>query len=396
MRSPVTRAADAGRRWRSRAGYLWAQSTAPQVVAARSWLDTRLLPWTAATSEAGDAGPSIGYAGVPHGVVKIHQLLEERREALGAATTARRLVRADRAALLAGDWLPGTDLVAVGCSAEQAALLPTRSALVLPYRMHLLAPTADGPDGWRQRMSKSERRWFTTIRRSGSWALEIAAGDASFDYFYDRMHLPTMQSRHGERARSESRTTARECLFRHGLLAFVTRDRRRVAGMLCRWEPAVRVLTVRMVGVLDGLPEHYDDGAMRTSDHLLLEWAGAHGVRHVDFGGCEPFLSQGTFQWKRKVGPRAVMPANHFGRLRLWWHARRDTPAVRDFLAANPVVEVADGCRLRPVYFYDDKRPARLDLAPAREGMGGPRTIAMDDFLRHRPEPARVATAGVR
>lgn len=369
------------RRWRVRAGYEWAQNTGALIAGTRSWADTRMLPWVSVTSVAGAGGPSIAYAGVPVGVVKIHQMLEERREALGAPTTARATGRAGRAALLRGSWLPDADLVAVGCAARQASRLPGAAALVLPFRVHILARTSDGPGGWWRRMSRSERRWSSRTLRAGPWALELAADAASFDYFYHRMHVPTMRERHGARARSESRDTAWECLFRHGVLAFVTYDGTRVAGLLGRWGAGRRVLTIRLVGVLDGSPEYYRNGAMRATDHLLMAWAASHGVPAVDLGGAEPFLSQGIFQRKRLVASTAVMAPNHFGRLRLWWHARRDTPAVRDFLVANPVVEMAGGRGLRAVYFCDEQRPARLDLARTREGIDGYRILPLDEFF---------------
>jgi hypothetical protein len=380
------------RRWRVRAGYEWAQNTSALVTGTRSWADTRMLPWVSVTTAAGAAGPSIAYAGPPVGVVKIHQMLEQRRETLGAVTTARAAGRAERAALLRGRWLPDADLVAVGCAARQASELPGAAALVLPFRVHILARTGDGPGGWWQRMSKSERRWSNRTLTSGPWALEVATDTASFEYFYDRMHEPTMRARHGARARSESREVALECLFRRGVLAFVTYDGARVAGLLCRWGPSRQVLTIRLVGVLDGLPEHYRNGAMRATDHLLMAWAAARGVPSVDFGGAEPFLSQGIFQRKRLLASTAIMAPNHFGRLRLWWHARRDTPAVRDFLVANPVVEMAGDRGLRAVYFCDQQRPARLDLAPTREGIDGHRVLPLDEFFSGRPRVAPHAS----
>jgi hypothetical protein len=365
------------------------------VTGARSWIDNRVRPWVSVTSSAGTSGPSIAYVGVPPGIVKIHQMLEQRREVLGASTTARVSGVADRGALLGGDWLPDADLVAVGCATPQACGLPRTGALVLPFRVHVLASTGDGPDGWWRRMSKSERRWSSRTLSTGPWALEVASDATSFGYFYDRMHLPTMLARHGERARSESRATAWECLFRHGVLAFVTHDGARVAGMLCRWGPGRRVLTIRLVGVLDGLPDYYQNGAMRATDHLLMAWAAARGVQSVDFGGAEPFLSQGIFQRKRLLASTATMAPNHFGRLRLWWHARRDTAAVRDFLVANPVVEMAGDRGLRAVYFCDGQRPARLDLAPTREGIDGYRVLPLDEFFAGRNRPARTRASRV-
>lgn len=375
------------RRGRLRTRYLWSYSADPRVVATHSWLETRVRPWVAVTSTAGPAAPSLAYAGVPAGVVKIHQLLEQRREALGARTADRYQEHVDRDALLRGRLPRPADLVAVGCSAAQAARLPAASALVLPFRLHLLAHLGDGLDAWRRAVSSSELRWFRAARRTARWELEVAEDDASFEYFYHRMYLPTMRARHGERARCEPPDLAREALFRHGFLVFLARDGTRVAGSLDRWNVRSRTLVLRLFGVLDGLPEHYRNGTSRVLDFLLLEWACGKGVRTVDFGGIEPFLSQGIFQRKRKLAPRAVLGPNHLGSLRLWWHARRDTPAVRDFLVDNPVVEVVGRDRLRAVYFYDEQRPARLDLARTHEGVDGCRTLALDEFFAHRRNP---------
>jgi len=94
------------RRWRVRAGYEWAQNTSALVTGTRSWADTRMLPWVSVTMAAGAAAPSIAYAGPPVGVVKIHQMLEQRRETLGAVTTPRVASRAERPALLPADRGP--------------------------------------------------------------------------------------------------------------------------------------------------------------------------------------------------------------------------------------------------------------------------------------------------
>lgn len=363
--------------------YQWASGTDRRVVAAHSWLASHVRPWVAVTSTARPGTPTIAYAGVPDGVVKIHQLLEQRREALGGTTTDRITERADRAAVLRGRLPRPADLVAVGCSAAQAAALPARSALVLPFRLHLLAYLGGGLDRWLGTVSDAERRWVRSARRRARWGLEIAADRASFEHFYHRMYLPTMRGRHGDRARCESVDLAREALFGHGFLAFLTRDGERVAGSLDRWDARRGRLSLRLFGVLDGSDEHYRDGTSRVLDFLLLEWAHGFGARTVDFGGIEPFLSQGIFQRKRKLASRAVLGPTHLGAQRLWWHARRDTPAVRDFLVANPVVEIVGRDRLRAVYFHDETRPPRLDLARTHEGIDEIRWLALDEFFAH-------------
>ncbi len=352
-----------------RARYAWDQSDHPLILRTRGQINARVLPFVSVVSLAGPAAPSLGYAGVPHGLGKVLQTLEARREAAGAPTTELRRARVGRARLLRGA-LPDADLVAVGCSAAQAAALPRRNALVLPLRLHLAIDLSGGREQWHPAISRRERQWFSARRNEADWALEVAHGEADFRFFYRQMHLPTMRSRHGERTRSEPEDSARECLLRTG----------------------------RLLGVLDGAEQMYEIGALKALYHLLLDWADGAGVRRLDLGGTEAWLGTGLFQWKRRFAPRVLPAPNHLGALRVWFHARRDTPAVRDFLAANPVLELlggpggaepgpgSDAARLRAVYFHDDDRPARLDLAHACPNVREYRTVHLDEFL-----PARSA-----
>ncbi|HET9896220.1 MAG TPA: hypothetical protein VFQ44_14930 [Streptosporangiaceae bacterium] len=369
-----------------RARYAWHQSDHPVVLGVRAMINSRLLPFVSTASQAGPDLPSLGYAGVPHGLGKVLQTLEARREAAGAVTTATEQVKVRRADLFDGA-LPATDLVAVGCSPAQASALPLRSALVLPFRMHFVVDLSRGQDEWRRAISRRERQWFSARRKERGWALEIAADEDAFRFFYHQMHLPTMRSRHGERTRSEPEDSALECLFRSGVLAFATANGERLAGALCRRSKDDATITIRLLGVLNGASEMYEIGALKAVYHLLLEWADGHGFRQVDLGGTEAWLSPGLFQWKRRFAPKIVLAPNHLGRLRVWFHARRDTAPVRDFLVANPVLEITGDQEFGAVYFHDDDRPARFDLAYACPNVRKHRTVHLDDFL-----PARSAS----
>lgn len=378
-------------RGRLRARYAWAQSGSPWWVRAHSLVDTRVRPFVTVLSTAGAGAPSIGYAGVRHGTVWIADVLEQRREAAGAPTTARTVDTVRRSSVLRGPGLPDADLVAVGCAADQVARLPRRAALVLPFRMHMLVDLS-GPEGaWRRGVSRRERQWFNSRSRDGRLGFDVAGDDDAFDAFYHRMHVPTMRLRHGDRARSEAAVSAYENLFRSGVLGFATVDGERVAGVLCRRDGDL--LTVRLLGVLDGAEERHADGGLKVLYHLLLDWADRAGFRAVDFGAVEPWLSQGIFQWKRRFGPRLGLAPNHSARLRVWWHVRRDTPAVRDYLVANPVYEITEDGALRAVYFHDDDRPPRLDLSHACANNDAFRSVHLDEFLAGAgavPTPARA------
>lgn len=369
-------------RLRLRAGFAWDYSGDRRLVRLRTAVETRLRRFTAVDSAAEAGGPSIGYVGVPHGVARIHRTLEGLRGDGGGAVT-RRTHDVNRAGLLSGAWLPPADLVAVACTPAQAARLPGRASLTLPYRLHMVVDLSSDLDEWRRRVSTKERQWFSAARGRRDWGLEPAFDDEAFHFLYDRMHVPTMRMRHGERTRSEPKDRAYECLFRRGLVVFATLEGRRVAGILCRWNGDERTLTLRLAGVLDGARGYYEIGAPRAIHHLIMEWACRSGIRHVDFGGVEAWLSQGIYQYKRLFGTRAARPPNHQADLDVWWHARRDTPAVRDFLVGNPVLapDPDHAGEFRAVYFHDARRPARLGLPHRCINVTRTRTIHLDKFF---------------
>jgi hypothetical protein len=273
------------------------------------------------------------------------------------------------------------DIVVAGGDARWVSGLPGRSALVLPYRVHLVVETGSGPEIVRRRISRREREMFARNARVRSWSWEADSSSAAFEQFYERMHVPTMRRRHGERARSERREVADRCILRRGHLFFVVEGGRRVAGALCRWDDRGGTLTVRLLGVLDGADEHYSSGAFKAVYHFLIDWAVRRGVQRVDLSGAEALLSMGIVQWKRRFGAAMVLPPNHFRDKRVWLHVARDSAAVRDFLAANPLVAMTADGALEAVYFSDGDRPARRDILGDFAGVRGSRVVDLDRFL---------------
>ncbi|MFE7114593.1 hypothetical protein ACFU99_04115 [Streptomyces sp. NPDC057654] len=135
------------------------------------------------------------------------------------------------------------------------------------------------------------------------------------------------------------------------------------------------------MGVEDGAERHYVSGAFKSIYHLLIGWAAENGVRRLDLQGTEPFLSKGTFQWKRRLGSRVIVPPNHFGDKRLWLQVCQDIPAVRDFLVVNPTLaKTADGL-LEAIYFHDEQRPPQFDFSARTPGVDRARHVDLDEYL---------------
>ncbi|MEU0949476.1 GNAT family N-acetyltransferase [Streptomyces canus] len=324
---------------------------------------------------------SISYSGVPEGLAYTLEFTEQRRESDPKETARREEATLKGRDLTVSDRIPDADIVIVGTSTKRARQLPASTSLIMPIRVHFLLDFDQDYKVIHAQASKGARRDFRQKSRQNDWSLGIERDPSWFEYFYDRMYRATMSERYGPRARTESMESAYECLFRSGILFYLAKDGRRMAGHLCHWDPGSRVLTSRLLGVLDGAEEYYVAGALKVMYFLMIEWASRHGVRRLDFQGTEAFLSKGTYQMKRRFGTRVTLPPNHFGGKRLWLQVRRDTAEVRDFLVNNPMLtEAADGT-LEAVYFHDVQRPLRLDYRAESPGVGRIRHIDLDEFL---------------
>ncbi|MEU1124602.1 hypothetical protein ABZ371_13795 [Streptomyces sp. NPDC005899] len=360
-----------------RAKFAWDGSGNRVLATARHLADTAVAGRT--DWQVFRAGPlRIGYGGYRAGQSHVLPFLRERARAAGLPTGP---VTEEPA----GHPFPDVDVLLLGCSPRRAAALPSTAAVVAPFRVHLVLPTTEAGRPRPVVVSRKERQRFARERDRRGWELEETRSGADLTFFYHRMHVPTMARRHGDDARSVGLRTARDSILARGVLFFVTENGERRAGMLCRRDAAGRRLTLRLAGVLDGAAEHYDSGIFMATYLLITRWANDRGIERLDLSGTEPFLSKGILQFKRKLHPRVELPPNHFARKRLWLGVRRDTPAVRDLLAANPVLVLREHGRIEAVYFHDARRPARTDLRWGGLGLDAARYVNLDEFLAGLP-----------
>jgi Acetyltransferase (GNAT) domain len=366
------------------ARYRWNNAGGAPLRAARAWIDGHRGSGPATISSPTSGGPSLAYVGLDQGHTNVLRMLETRRDGRdGGAAPLRRTPTSWRH--MRSGRLPDADIVLVGSEARVVDRLPDRGALVAPFRVHLVVGTDGGHDAVHGRISKRERWEFGRGQRSHAWRLREHDTVEDLAFFYHRMHVPTMRSRHRENSRTETFAVAKSAIWRHGRLFLLHDADRPVAGVLCRHDGDT--LTTRLLGVLDGADDHYASGAFKAVYHLLLAWACDHGVRDVDLFGTEAFLSKGIFQWKRRLAPRVELPGNHFATKRLYVAPRRDTPAVRDFLVANPLLRCAPDGRLVPTYFFDADRRPRFEISAKTRDCPDPHLVDLDQFLADATTP---------
>lgn len=304
-------------------------------------------------SSGGDL--SISYAGLPEGARYTLEFTEEQRglgEMANKSSTPTRQWRQSRLPR------PAADISLIGTERRRLrAQLPARS-FVLPMRLHFVVDTTQNWEAVQRGISSRERTSHNRARRAHDWEWVEDDSRAWFEQFYDVFYRPTMFARYGTRERTEGRDSALQNLYRRGRTFKLMDAGVVVAGAVCHWNPRKRRITLRLIGVLDGSKEYYSDGTFKSIYFFLLRWAAEHqDVDEVDFQGTEPFVSKGTFQWKRRFATEIKVPPNHFSTKRVVLNVSRDTPNVRDFLWKNPFITIDKRGSMKAVFFYDDNRP---------------------------------------
>ncbi|SFP43322.1 Acetyltransferase (GNAT) domain-containing protein [Amycolatopsis arida] len=363
----------------TRLKYNWGSGTGHWAGAHQRWASApgRRFPGRVHTSE----NLSVVYEGFPEGLTYILPYLRDQQAVVDGPVSVADTAPVTWQGIQRSVREPEGDLLVIGCSHERALRLPRARSVVLPLRLHLLIDIVADAETMHKTVSKNERRQFANLRRKHEWTYEIGTADADFEFFYERMHLPTMASRYGDEARSADRDLALNALFRRGLILFVNEGGKRVAGVLCRLEDDAKTVRMRLLGVLDGDFTHYRTGAVKAVYYLTIEWAADTGRKLIDFSGGDPFPGKGVFQFKRRFHPTVAHARDHLGGRRAYLRVVRDSPAVRDLLVATPMFTVDDDNRIVATHFTDRSRPALAKIRMDGAGVHAARTVDLDGFL---------------
>jgi hypothetical protein len=174
---------------------------------------------------------------------------------------------------------------------------------------------------------------LSLVRRHG-YTLRCSRDPADFDFFYERMHIPMMQARHGDYGVLEGKNGLLEQFRRGHVMLVELPGQGPVAGALnTRYGPCVFGI---VSGTLDGDMRWHKQGALSALYYLTLRWCHENGVTRFDNGYCRPFESDGPYRHKRRWGMHPV-PDPWPLREWLFW-VPHGAPAALEWLRANPPV----------------------------------------------------------
>jgi len=236
-------------------------------------------------------------------------------------------------------------------------------------RIHQNVDVSTGWSAVLDEFSNRENKRHAQLVEQG-FSFDVSLEDKDFFSFYHSMHTPTMNARYGPFARSVQEQVAYLDLFKRGMLFRVHLNGKWVAGSVSQLDKPKRTLNARLIGVDGGAAIFRRNGAQNFVYHAILEWASNQPlIDRVDFQGCEPFLSKGTFQYKKRFGARAVIPDNVFGQSRLLIRVPALCASSRQFLINNPLIGLDAQGQLQAQYFFDADHGIRSDIPFASKGI---------------------------
>ena len=126
-----------------------------------------------------------------------------------------------------------------------------------------------------------------------------------------------MDQRYGKFAQSVKKIKAYHCIFKEGILFLFTSNNEPVADSLSHIDFRHRVINARLIGIKNGDERFLKELAQNEVYHAILHWASHNDIQWINFQGCEPLLTKGTFQYKKRLGSIATLPYNSFYNKRL-------------------------------------------------------------------------------
>jgi hypothetical protein len=239
-----------------------------------------------------------------------------------------------RAHLLAQELAPTVDLVIIDRSPVQRWVPASGDWLVTPTFVRMAFDINPGQT-WEEieRCMRKQKHNLSLIRRHG-YTARVSNQQADFDFFYERMHVPMMHTRHADYGVIEGKRGLEEQFHRGHVILVDRPGEGTVAG-------AVNTLYGKWMfgivsGTLDGDRRWHEQGALSALYYHTLRWCFDNGIRRFDNGFCRPFQTDGAYQHKRYWGMTVVPDPWPLRDWLLW--VPQGSPTALAWIQAHPLI----------------------------------------------------------
>lgn len=246
------------------------------------------------------------------------------------------------------------DLAMVQADGTLINRLPRQNSIRLPRYVAWLMNVQGTPEELRLRIPKNMRKDVTRLMREHNYEYEVSHNQEDFDHFYRKMYLPSTKDLHGELAEPTPYAEAAE-YFKHGWLYKITRQGEYICGRLAYVKHGVVYL--KLIGLKDADLNLRRDGIHHATTYPLLLDLNERGFKFVNMGQTAPFSGLNLFQHKRRWG--TILEPLPYEPFQYWFRFYQNTPAVAQFMQANPLVCLNEDDDLYGLLVLD--KPESLD-----------------------------------
>lgn len=190
--------------------------------------------------------------------------------------------------------------------------------------------------------SKSVKDDLRIAHRS-NFQFELLKEEKYIEDFFFQMLVPTIKSRHEQRAFISNLETIKRT-FRKGNLIGCYLDSQWVGALLLSHENK-EIIQLANMGWIDGDEKWLKKGLVASLFEYFFDWARVNGYQAINLGSCNPFANDGPLNFKLKWGatmsyPKTEYLASHLQGTRSYLGVRFDltSPATQSFLSSTPLL----------------------------------------------------------
>jgi len=234
-----------------------------------------------------------------------------------------------------------TDIVIVKTDIFFFQHLKKKGFIIIPEYGATDLDISDSLEDIHKKFKKSTREDIRKIKEY-NYSYEITNDSKKLEFFYHRLYLPFISSRHGKLIFPESMilslsdTISILLKSRKGFLLLIKEKEKYIAGIV--------ILTNGKIAypVYMGIETNLYCSSERIGSAIFyycINWAKENGFEYLRFGDVRPFLNDGILRYKRRWGMHVKLSVSRFGIFCLKIR-NYNSSAVLNFLKHNPFMYI--------------------------------------------------------
>ncbi len=175
-------------------------------------------------------------------------------------------------------------------------------SLITPSHIRAVLPIEGTFEDYLKSLKKSGKSSVSKIKKQG-FEYKISSDESDFSRFYNEMHKPMIEARHGNCLLCLDYPTA-ESFFKQGFLLFIKKEGKDLGGLTIMKQK--RRIVLKSLGVLNGSFPYTKMGVNVAAIYFSIKLAFENDYEEVDMGICSPFYTDGVLLFKKRWGSEIV------------------------------------------------------------------------------------------